>query len=367
MCRNLAATIVLGCSSVVLAQQPANPAPPVAPVTPERKSHSGEEVLEQLKAESEKLRKLVASDLANRFLDTVGTLPEPTARVVLRDKAKTRAHTQEEAAKLNEEERAGLAPRTFDPSFFYYTGYGSPLVYARVLDLIGPREGERGMTSLAGKKVMDFGCGTIAHLRMMAAMGADVHGVEVEPVFRVLYGQAGDQGEVPSIGDAKGGSAGRVTMHIGRWPAERDIVRAVGGGYDLITSKNTLKRGYIHPARTTDPKFLVHLGVDDNTFLRQIHDALKPGGLFLIYNLSPAQNTVESGKPYLPHADGECPFKPEQFAAARLEVLEFDRIDRDKAVEIWMALGIGGDKSAEETRRDLFAWYTLCRRSLADR
>jgi phytoene/squalene synthetase len=103
--------------------------------------------------------------------------------------------------------------------------------------------------------------------------------------------------------------------------------------------------------------------VDDATFLRHVYDALKPGGLFLIYNLSPAQNSVESGKPYLPHADGECPFPRELLEKTGFEVIDFDHVDRDKAVEYWMALGISEGKSAEETRKDLFAWYTLCRKA----
>ena len=83
--------------------------------------------------------------------------------------------------------------------------------------------------------------------------------MDVEPVFHALYSQPGDQGDVP---DVSGAPAGRITLHLGRWPAERGVVREVGGGYDIITSKNTLKRGYIHPSRPTNPNFLVQLGVD---------------------------------------------------------------------------------------------------------
>ncbi len=349
------------------AQSPAPPVPPVPPTSPSRppaeQAQPQNDVLEQLRTEAAALRPLLVSPLARSFLDASAALPAPTSRTVLRDKAKSLAYTPEEAAKLLDDQRAALTPRTFGPAFFYSTGYGSPLIYARVLDILSRGNG-KPIESLAGMRILDFGAGTIGHLRIMGAMGADAHGIDVEPVFRALYSQPGDQGEVPGVNR---GPDGRVAMHIGRWPAERDIVEAVGGGYDLITSKNTLKRGYIHPARKTNPAWLVRLGVDDGTFLRRVHDALKPGGLFLIYNLSPAQNTVESGKPYLPHADGECPFQPEQLAAARLEVLEYDRDDRDKAVEMWMALGINEGKTAKETRKDLFAWYTLCRRSVADR
>ena len=47
----------------------------------------------------------------------------------------------------------------------------------------------------------------------------------------------------------------------GRFPADPKVVAAVGGGYDLFLSKNTLKRGYIHPAEKVDPRLLVDLGV----------------------------------------------------------------------------------------------------------
>ena len=188
---------------------------------------------------------------------------------------------------------AALVEKKCDAEFYYYTGYGSPLVYARVVDLLG----KAGVGSLAGKKLLDFGYGTVGHVRLLASMGCDAHGVDVEPVFHALYSRPGDQGEVLAVGSAPDG---KITLHCGRWPAERDVVREIGTGYDIITSKNTLKRGYIHPARHTDPRFLVRLGVDDGSFLRRVHEALKPGGLFLIYNLSPAQNPESSGKPYLP-------------------------------------------------------------------
>ena len=44
---------------------------------------------------------------------------------------------------------------------------------------------------------------------------------------------------------------------------------AVGGDYDLIISKNTLKKGYVHPERPVEPRRLLNLGVDDADF-RQI-------------------------------------------------------------------------------------------------
>jgi hypothetical protein len=217
---------------------------------------------------------------------------------------------------------------------------------------------KHGVGSLAGKKLMDFGYGTVGHIRLLASMGCEAHGVDVEPVFGALYSRPEDQGEAPS---SDHGPAGRIALHCGRWPAERAIVRDVGAGYDFITSKNTLKRGYIHPARPADPRTLVRLGVDDGTFLRHIHDALNPDGLFIIYNLCPAQAPAD--KPYIPWADGQCPFSRESLERAGFEIVEFDREDREAALDYWMALGINQSKSREETGADLFAWYTVCRKS----
>ena len=45
------------------------------------------------------------------------------------------------------------------------------------------------------------------------------------------------------------------------------------------------------------------------------------------------------------------------------ELLEFDREDRAVALDYWMALGINAGKSREETGRELFAWYTVSRKS----
>ena len=76
--------------------------------------------------------------------------------------------------------------------------------------------------------------------------------------------------------------------------------------YDLVLSKNTLKRGYIHPERPTEDRKLIKLGVDDRAFVQAVYDMLEPGGLFLIYNLCPAQAPPD--QPYIPWADGRCPF-----------------------------------------------------------
>ena len=257
-------------------------------------------------------------------------------------------------------EQEGLTKRDCPPEFYFTTGYGTPLMYARPLDLWADRA---GVGKLGGHRICDFGYGMIGHARMLASCGVEFTGIDVEPLLRALYSEPGDTGVILGNLNEEGRTPdGRITLASGRWPGESGVKEVVsrGGPYNLFISKNTLKRGYIHPARAVDEKFLVKLGVDDETFVRAVHDSLKPGGYFMIYNLSPKQNPED--KPYLPHADGQCPVPRAMLEKAGFEVLEFDREDRDAAVEWWMTLGIGEGKTKEQVREDLFAWWMLAQR-----
>lgn len=108
-----------------------------------------------------------------------------------------------------------------------------------------------------------------------------------------------DTGRIPNADP--GDPPGHIQLLYGHFPVEDDIVDSVGEGYDLVISKNTLKKGYVNPEQEIDSRMGMDLGVDDETFLIEIHRILKPGGLFMIYNLSPAQ---EEGEAYDPQADG---------------------------------------------------------------
>jgi hypothetical protein len=129
----------------------------------------------------------------------------------------------------------------------------------------------------------------------------------------------------------------------------------------VFLSKNTLKRGYIHPEQPVNPRMLVHLGVSDTAFVRHVAGILERGGWFLIYNLSPAPN--EPGKPYRPWADGRCPFPRELLEAEGFEVLAFDRDDTASARAMAHALGWDAGPGAMNLEQDLFAHYTLARRT----
>lgn len=320
-------------------------------------------VVEELQAEADSLAPLVTTDLAKAFLRKVEQLPEPTSRVIHRNKAGTRAMTEKEFAALPEEERTKeeFRRREFPPRFYYHTGYGSPLIFVRALDILATVDPVNWKpASMSSKRVIDFGCGTLGHLRLLASLGADATGIDVEPIFTALYSEPTDQGAVP----ADEGKSGNVRLLTGRWPAEQPIADAIRthakGEYDLFISKNTLKRGYIHPARETDPARLVNLGVDDATFVKAVYDTLKPGGVFMIYNIAPAQ--APDDQPYLPHADGKCPFDRELLEKGGFEVVKYDEDDQRMIVEYWQALGINQGKPDEEMKKELFAWWTVCRK-----
>ncbi|MFO0528346.1 MAG: class I SAM-dependent methyltransferase [Planctomycetota bacterium] len=307
-------------------------------------------ITDKLRADAEKLQPLVKTELAKNFLSATARLAEPSARKVYRSNDKKRAISQQAFESLSPEQQAEFTLRDCPPEFYYETSYGSPLVYSRVLELASPH-----LRTRAGMKLLDFGCGTIGQLHLLAHCGFNAHGVDVEPVFEALYSQPGDTGAVGS---------GSVTLHIGQWPAEEKLRAAAGAGFQLITSKNTLKSGYIHPnpppGQTVDPSRLVQLGLSDEEFLKQVAAALEPGGLFVIYNICPPQNPAD--KPYIPWADGKSPFSQEAFQQAGFEVLAFDVEDQPWVLDCFSKLGYGEGKSLEQLAKEYFCWYTIVRK-----
>lgn len=350
---------IMMCS--VLAQpqsqpQPTSPAPAQAAQPARPAPKDGATVVKQLAAEAGKIAPLMESDLARAFLAETPNLPAVATRTVYRDRDANLALSADAWKQVSAEAQAKFKPRECSPEFFYYTGYGSPLVYARVVDLMG----KHGVASLKGTRVLDFGYGTLGHLRLMAQNGAEAHGVEIEPIFEALY----------SLEDRTvAGKTPSVFLHTGQWPAHKGLAAQVAekGAFDVITSKNTLKKGYIHPeppaGKTVDERQLVKLGVDDAVFLATVRESLKPGGLFIIYNICPAQTPADDAtKPYLPHADGRSPFTREQYEAAGLEVIAFDQDDQAWTLKCWQALGYDGGKPAEQAVKETFCLYTVVRR-----
>jgi hypothetical protein len=270
----------------------------------------------------------------------------------MRDSAGTKYWSAEAALALPDTTRARLVKRALPPAFYYQTRYGTPLAYARPLELLGTA----GLTDVQSKRVLDFGYGSIGQLRLLAGLGADAVGVDVDPMLEALYSGEGDTGVVPRGRKP----AGRVTLVTGSFPGDDATATLVGGGYTLIVSKNTLKRGYVHPERPVDPRRMVHLGVEDTAFVRHVFRRLAPGGWFLIYNLCPAPAPPD--QPYIPWADGRSPFPLEMLAAAGFEVLAFDVDDSAAARAMAHALGWDQGPAPMDLEHDLFGTYTLARR-----
>jgi len=312
-----------------------------------------------IRSEARAVAPLARAPLTRAFLRATDALPHVATRAVYRDSARTRAWTEAEANALPDTLRARLVRRDLDETFYYTTRYGSPLAYMRPLEILS----EHGVTSVDGKRILDFGYGTVGHLRLLASLGADMVGVEVDPLLRALYSAPGDQGAIararqPGVPLQKG--TGHLELVDGRWPADAAARAAVGDRYDVVMSKNTLKNGYIHPARAADPRTLIDLGVSDSAYVAELARIVKPGGFVLIYNLSPAPSKPE--EPYKPWSDGRCPFARPVWEAAGFEVLEFDRTDDEAARAMAHALGWDSGEHPMDLTNDLFSHYTLARR-----
>ena len=301
-----------------------------------------------LKREARALDSLVTTRLAKDFLKATANLPSISARTVYLDESKKTYLTESAARTLDQGEQNKLKRIDLDDSYYWNTKFGSPLAYARPLEVLG----RSGLDSASGKKILDFGYGTIGHLRLLAGQGASVTGVDVDPLLPALYGTPGDQGVVKN----PQGPDGQIRLIDGRFPADAAIKNAVAGDYDLIISKNTLKNGYVHPEEPVEPRRLLNLGVDDATFVNCLHEALKPGGHVLIYNINPAPS--RPGEPYKNWADGRCPFARATWETAGFRVLAFDQDDSEAARAVGHALGWDQGASAIDLKSDLFAKYT---------
>lgn len=319
----------------VQAQTPAT-SPTSLPAT----TQPAENIRAALVREAESLESFVQSPLARRFLAAAAQLPRVEPRTIYISQDRKTVLSREQAEKLTTDERAALRERQIDETYYYQTRYGSPLAYARAIDLLA----QNGLDDFANRRVLDFGYGMCGQLLMMAELNAKVVGVDVDPTLPVIYH------------DLAGGS-GRVRVVNGRWPAEDDVRNQVGGEFDVILSKNTLKFGYIHPERPVDERMTIQLGVDDEMFVRRAFEALRPNGKLMIYNLCPAPAPPD--KPYIPWANGRCPFARETLEKAGFRVIEFDRDDSSAAREMGRRLRWHEPPTSMNLETDLFAWYTL--------
>ncbi len=355
------AIVIAGCSTKPPAPGMVETRPaPTRESPPERAT--GTAVQQQLSREAAALAPLASSALGKSFLAAAEKLPSVATRTVYRDDNTREYFSPAEANALSEERRKKLATIELDEYRYYYTKYGSPLAYLRAIDLAAGH----GIRDAAHTNILDFGYGSIGHLKLLASLGANVVGVDPDSYLDALYSEPSDQGSVASARGFFRGTSGSITLAHGKWPATPDVAKKVTaqGPYQLIVSKNTLKRGYLKPERKASKNQLIELGVSDEQFLKAIHQSLALNGLLVIYNLAPKQAPPD--KPYLPHADPRSPFSVEQYSRAGLEVVAFNVEDHDFVRQMGAALGWDKNDKGEvvnDLGANLFAMYTIVKRT----
>lgn len=291
-----------------------------------------EPALAQIKRLAVKLEPHVTAPWVKAWLRTAKELPSVTTKTWFCKKDRSGCVTAEP------KDLTGFVRRDVD-DLYYYARITDPLGYARAFDVLA----SNGF-SPKGKKVLDFGYGNIGQLLMLAKLGVEVHGIEIDPVLPLAYAGVADQ----------------VKVHHGYFARDAALVKEVGGGYDLFLSKNTLKRGYVHPEEKVPDNQRIDLGLDDDAFLKLVFGMLKPGGFFFIYNLAPAP--APPGKPYLQMADGRTPFSRDAYEKAGFEVLAYDTVDDAAARAMGRVLEWDTGSEAIDLEHDLFAKFTLVRK-----
>ena len=287
------------------------------------------EGVESLVAEAERLLPLIETDAVRELLAGVPHLPAVETRTFYVRRKPFGAVSAEAYRNLPRTERDGFSKVSWGTERYYAPMFGTALAYARALDVAA----KAGLDTYTGKRIFDFGYGGITQLRLLAAVGADIVGADPGSYFPALYYDESDQGSYGERG-------GRVTLAHGYWPEGEGMAERVGGDFDLIVSKNVLKRGYVRPrGEVTNPLAKIELQCDHEAFVRSLADALAPGGLLLIYNLGNPPS--QEGEPYRPQDDIGSPFTQDEFRAVGLEVIEFDRVDSE----------------AFRKHADAFGWY----------
>lgn len=333
----LAALVAFACSASLALAQPDHPSP----------------LSKDAEALSAMVRSKAAAEWLGRADDVTGSngreLPERTVYIRFRP---NRAITQPEFDALPGAEREAWRAREVTPETYLSTFYGSPIAYLPALDFAGeamPAAPGDPEPTFAGKRVLDLGYGQIGQLEMLAACGARVTGVDVDPILTLLYDDSLEPREVPN----PDGPAGTVRVLECPWPNDADCRERVGAGYDVIVARNLLKRGYVKPKEPLGGYVPVAEGMSDEEACRQFFDALAPGGVVVIYSLGPAPD------PEVPWSDIANPWARAAWEAAGFEVIRHDEDVSAPARVMFAALGYG---EPDELEADLFGVCSVYRR-----
>lgn len=292
---------------------------------------------EALALEAQRVRELIPNRAVRTWLDRASELPEVEGQTLFigpraeggYDRA---VYTPGEVREMDPEDVADCRPVTYGPERYYATNYGSPIAYAPALLCAT----EAGIESFEFKRILDIGYGQIGQLEMLARCGAEVDGVEADPVIHRLYTSTRLSDSVV----ARDGTKGSVSLHMGEWFADWRFRERVGEGYDLILARNVLKRGYVQPEEPMEQFDPIDIGGDPATGAQALFDALRVGGVVVVYNLGGGAWRLEDGS-YNAQADVRDPFGREAWEAAGFEVLHFQANGSQLMREVGVALGWG--------------------------
>ncbi len=310
-------------------------------------------VLGYYDTQADRVEPLVESALAKAFVDQTRALPaiEPY-KIYILPATVPEAVTVEQYDRLPVEAREPLRPFTIKTQQYYETIFGSPLRYARPVDLLATAG---GLDTLEGKKILDFGYGQIGQVRMMAMCGAHVVGTDVSSLVATLYERESD---VEVTGSA--GKTGSITLHQARWPAGERAIDLVGEGYDVFIARDVLRAGKMDPQAELEAQHRVRLDVYPDFFLAELNRIMNDGGLVMIYNTG--FNPPEDWPDRRLGADISSPFSRQQWADAGFELLALDANDDEAMRELGYALDMDKGENGINLERFLFARYTLARK-----
>ncbi len=290
-----------------------------------------------LAQEAERVQEIVTQPAVIEWLGKARELPEVEGQTLfvgprIEGGFDREVYTPNQTRQLSEEDLEDFRAVTYGPERYYATNYGSPIAYATALACAA----DAGIESFAFKRILDIGYGQLGQLEMLARCGAEVDGVEVDPVVHLLYAST----RLTDTVVGEDGTKGRVSLHFGEWFGDWKFRQSIGKNYDLILARNVLKRGYVQPEEPMDSFDPIDVGGDAAMGAQIIYEALEPGGIAVVYNLGGGPWRLEDGS-YNAPADVRDPFGMEAWEAAGFEVLHFQTNGSQHMREVGVALGWG--------------------------